>query len=137
MTARTHPTPGLTDSQIKDIFVDLDMQFNRVMFTALLYGIYTGVVTVTLWAIASRNNPQNSKSPRFLVIIILLLYLLGAFGLYNEWAGELLFCISAPCLAVEFSFSPIPVELAMGITAILSVVLADTTLAWNLMSVFV
>ncbi len=41
MTARTYSrtvAPELTDSQIKDIFVNRDTQFNRVILAALLYG---------------------------------------------------------------------------------------------------
>ncbi len=30
--------PELTDSQIKEIYVNLDIQFNNTMLTALLYG---------------------------------------------------------------------------------------------------
>ncbi len=75
MIARTYPRtdiPELTDSQIKDILRNLDMQFNSTMVRAGGYGkriqihtrdserssvnqfsegIYTGVVTVTLWAV--------------------------------------------------------------------------------------
>ncbi|PBK90494.1 hypothetical protein ARMGADRAFT_1032501 [Armillaria gallica] len=89
MTARMHPTPDLTDSQIKDLFVALDTQFNNTMLTASLYGnqcfegIYTGVVAVTLWAVASKNNCENHRWPHFLVVIILLLYFLAAFNLYH------------------------------------------------------
>ncbi|KAK0466528.1 hypothetical protein IW261DRAFT_1426872 [Armillaria novae-zelandiae] len=55
MTTRTYPAtaiPELTDSQIKDIVANLDMSLNNTILGALLYGIYTGVVAITLWAVA-------------------------------------------------------------------------------------
>ncbi|KAK0435563.1 hypothetical protein EV421DRAFT_1986637 [Armillaria borealis] len=50
MTARTYletATPELTDSEIKVLFVALDIQLNEVILNAFLYG----VVAVTLWAV--------------------------------------------------------------------------------------
>ncbi len=63
----------LNNSQIDGIFVVLDVQLNRSIFAALLYGkvnftydgfqepmfkgIYTGVVAVTLWAVGLCSSP--------------------------------------------------------------------------------
>ncbi|SJL13987.1 uncharacterized protein ARMOST_17439 [Armillaria ostoyae] len=138
MTARTYPrtdTPDLTDSQIKDIFFNLDTEFNDVKLAAFLYGIYTGVVAVTLWAVASRNNCRNYQRPHFLVFIILLLYFLTAFNLYHGWAR----CIANFITPWKYFWEAIEstppnstlVTLTMGINAILSAVLADATLIWR------
>ncbi|PBK62478.1 hypothetical protein ARMSODRAFT_1061454 [Armillaria solidipes] len=114
MTGRQHlgtPTPELTDSEIKEIYVALDTEFNGVVLTASLYvsqffeGIYTGVVAVTLWAVASRKNCQNDRRSHFLVVIILLLYLLSGFNLYTEWAeGILNFITNGESFWVAYTF---------------------------------
>ncbi|KAK0221208.1 hypothetical protein EDD85DRAFT_941590 [Armillaria nabsnona] len=136
MTARTYfrtVAPELTDSQIKDIFVNRDTQFNRVILAALLYGIYTGVVAVTLWAVASRNRDRNYRRPHFLVFIILLLYILAIFNIYYEWAGDILIFITNGTKfwdGYTSSLAP-PILLTSGIGAILSTNLADTTLIWR------
>ncbi|PBK59204.1 hypothetical protein ARMSODRAFT_1027623 [Armillaria solidipes] len=137
MTARTYfrtVAPELTDSQIKDIFVNRDTYFNRVMLAALLYGIYTGVVAVTLWAVASRNYDQNYRRPHFLVFIIILLYILATFGLYYEWAGDIsVFITNGTNFWIGYTSSSLspPILLTEGISAILSTNLADATLIWR------
>ncbi|KAK0431006.1 hypothetical protein EV421DRAFT_2041508 [Armillaria borealis] len=117
--------PELTDSQIKAIFLDREAQLNDAMLAALTHGFYTGVVVVTLWAIASRENRHDSRSPRFLVFVILLLYLLATLNLYHGWAQEIsnYFIIT--------NGKNIPITLTMGIDAILSTILADATLIWR------
>ncbi|SJL13954.1 uncharacterized protein ARMOST_17405 [Armillaria ostoyae] len=80
MATITHPrtaTPELTDSEIEAIFVNLDAVFNSIMLNAFLHGLYTRVVAVTLWAVASRNNCQDYRRPHFLVFTILLLYIVA------------------------------------------------------------
>ncbi|KAK0209529.1 hypothetical protein IW262DRAFT_511807 [Armillaria fumosa] len=84
---------------------------------------------------ASRNNRENRRRPHFLVAIILLLYLLGAFNLYSGWAT----CISTfTTLAwksvwetYNLGNSSTPVTLTGEVTAILSAVLADAALIWR------
>ncbi|PBK90542.1 hypothetical protein ARMGADRAFT_1082798 [Armillaria gallica] len=133
--ARTYPgtdIPELTDSQIKDIFRNLDMQFNDAMVRAGGHGIYTGVVAVTLWAVVSRNKFQSPGRPRFLIFIILLLYLLATFDLYNGWAMEIAYTTipNGKTFWTAFEYTPgTPISLAIGIDAILSMILADATLA--------
>ncbi|KAK0209510.1 hypothetical protein IW262DRAFT_1528863 [Armillaria fumosa] len=139
MATGTYPTtaiPELTDSQIKGILVYLDETLNNAIFSALLYGIYTGVVAITLWAVASRNNHENHRWPHFLVAIILLLYLLAAFNVYCEWATSITAFTTLAWKSVwETSMltnSSVPVILTGEVCAILSTVLADAALAWGL-----
>ncbi|SJL13997.1 uncharacterized protein ARMOST_17449 [Armillaria ostoyae] len=141
MIARTYPgtdIPELTDSQIKDIFRNLDMQFNEVMIRAGGHGIYTGVVAVTLWAVASRNRIQSPGRPRFLILVILLLYIFETSGLYEAWALEIAYTTlpNGKSFWTAFEYTPgTPMPLTFGIVAILSTILADATLAWNLIFV--
>ncbi|KAK0488214.1 hypothetical protein EDD18DRAFT_645706 [Armillaria luteobubalina] len=138
MATGTYPNtaiPELTDSQIKDIFENLDMGVNNTILCALLYGIYTGVVAVTLWAVASRNNCEDRRRPHFLVAIILLLYFLAAFTLYREWAGCITIFTTLAWKSVWEIWSlgngSTSVILTGEVTALLSTVLADATLIWR------
>ncbi|KAK0433268.1 hypothetical protein EV421DRAFT_1910257 [Armillaria borealis] len=125
----------LTEAEMKDIFVGLDTQFNEVLINALTHGIYTGVVIVTLWTIASRDNYQNSRRPRLFVFIILVLYILATCNFYCGWAQN----VSYFSTAGEFFWEAYkskrdqgtPILLTMGIDAILSTALADATLIWR------
>ncbi|KAK0221110.1 hypothetical protein EDD85DRAFT_941538 [Armillaria nabsnona] len=132
-------TPVLTDSQINDIFIRLDTQFNQVMIHAFTHGIYTGVVTVTLWAVGlstrkSPDSPQNHRRQYFLESIILLLYLLGTFGFCYEWITNASIYITNGkvfWMVYESSISLTPsliLVLTAGIDATLSTILANITL---------
>ncbi|SJL13991.1 uncharacterized protein ARMOST_17443 [Armillaria ostoyae] len=137
MIARTYPVtdiPELTDSQIKDIFLNLDMQFNQAMLSAGAHGIYTGVVAVTLWAVASRNSIQSPGRPHFLIFVILLLYIFQTFSLYEAWALEIAYTTlpNGKNFWTMFEYTPgTLIFLALGIDAILSTILADATLIWR------
>ncbi|PBK90498.1 hypothetical protein ARMGADRAFT_1032505 [Armillaria gallica] len=129
MIARTYPgtdIPDLTDSQIKDILRNLDMQFNDAM-------IHAG-------GHASRNNFQSPARLRFLIFIILLLYLLATLNLYNGWVIEIAYTTlpNGKTFWTEFKYTfSTPIILVMGIDAILSMILTDATLAWNLIFVLI
>ncbi|PBK90490.1 hypothetical protein ARMGADRAFT_1111858 [Armillaria gallica] len=125
--------PELTDSQIKAIFANLDVRFNDIMLTAFFHGIYTGVVAVTMWTVASRNNYQDYKRPHFLVFTTLLLYILTTVGVYCAWVEAILIFITAgKSFWTEYNVTPkVSTLLAEEIAAILSTVLADATLIWR------
>ncbi len=77
--------------------------------------------------------------PHFLIVIILLLYLLTVFNLYYEWAMvNSYFGVTGESFAEAFQsyHIGIPILLTIGIDAILSAVLADAALAWNLTLIF-
>ncbi|SJL13578.1 uncharacterized protein ARMOST_17023 [Armillaria ostoyae] len=137
MTAAAYPgtaIPELTESQIKSMFLVLDEQLNTVTLHALTHGMYTGVVAVTLWAVASREKPQNNRRPYFLVLTILVLYLLATIGLYGEWSITVSMFITNNktfWMAFKSSDGPLVLLWVMGITAILSAILADATLIWR------
>ncbi|KAK0433286.1 hypothetical protein EV421DRAFT_1910275 [Armillaria borealis] len=143
MIARTYPgtdIPELTGSQIKDIFCNLDMQFNSTMIRAGAHGIYTGVVAVTLWAVASRNSIQSPGRPHFLILVGLLLYIFETLSLYEGWALEIAYTTlpNGESFWTAFEYTPgTLILLTLGIDAILSTILADATLAWNSIFIFV
>ncbi len=88
------------------------------------------------WCLASKNNRENHRWPHFLVVIILLLYFLAAFNLYRVWAlCSAIFTTPAWISfweSSEFIRVPTPVILTGDVSAILSTILADATLAWDL-----
>ncbi|KAK0209552.1 hypothetical protein IW262DRAFT_1468810 [Armillaria fumosa] len=128
-------TTELSNTEIEDIFVDLDTQFNEVMINALMHGIYTGVVIVTLRTIASRDNYQNYRKPCLFVSIILILYVLATFNFYCEWAQNIsYFSTAGECFWDVYRSKRdqgTPILLTVGIDAILSTALADATLIWR------
>ncbi len=85
---------------------------------------------------ASGNNCENHRRPHFLVAIILLLYLLAAFNLYIAWVECIAKFTTLAWKSVwelfNFIDSPTPIILTGEVTAILSTVLADAALAWDL-----
>ncbi|KAK0433242.1 hypothetical protein EV421DRAFT_1741691 [Armillaria borealis] len=122
MTTRTYSgtaTPTLTDSQVKEIFAALDAEFNTTILQAFLH--------------ASRNNSQDYRRPHFLVFTILLLYIVSIVSFYCEWAELILSIITdGKSLWTESNSSPsASTLLTLGISAILSTVLADATLIWR------
>ncbi|KAK0433267.1 hypothetical protein EV421DRAFT_1441565 [Armillaria borealis] len=110
------------------------MQFNDAMIRAGGHGIYTGVVAVTLWAVASRNSIQSPGRPHFLILVILLLYIFETFSLYYGWALEIAYTTlpNGESFWTAFEYTPgTPIFLTLGIVAILSTILADATLIWR------
>ncbi|KAK0493429.1 hypothetical protein EDD18DRAFT_1108207 [Armillaria luteobubalina] len=103
MATETYPAaaiPELTDSQIKNIFADLDNILNRAILSALLYGIYTGIVAVTLWAVV--------------------------LNLHGEWAMCISVFTTLPWKSVWETYSlsnmSAPVALTVAISGILSTI---------------
>ncbi|PBK90431.1 hypothetical protein ARMGADRAFT_1064533 [Armillaria gallica] len=139
MISRTYVTgtgiAEITDSRIKDMLGGIDQGFNEVMINAFTHGIYTGVVVVALWATASRIISENYRTPHFLVVIILILYFLATFSLYENWTRAISYLIaphSTGSWEIYLSGHPsTSILLALGIDAILSAVLADATLIWR------
>ncbi len=83
---------------------------------------------------ASRNNLQDYRRPHFLVFTILVLYIVATVGLYCEWADvSLTFITDGESFWTACNSTPSPsMLLTIGIVAILSTVLADATLACDL-----
>ncbi|KAK0184708.1 hypothetical protein F5146DRAFT_1145251 [Armillaria mellea] len=131
MTTGPYPgtaIPELTKDQIKNIFLELDYQLNSVTLNALTHRMYTGVVAVTLWAIASREKPQNNRRLHFLVLTILILHLLGIVTLYGEWSITVSVFITnngSFWMAFNHVNGTPTIAWIIGMTAILSTILAD------------
>ncbi len=93
------------------------------------------------WRLASRKHSQGYRRPHFLVFIILILYLMLAFNLYATWVMDTIYFTTSKWVSFWDAVNSgpqnsAPVGVAMEIIAILSTVLADATLVWNLILVF-
>ncbi|KAG7439753.1 uncharacterized protein BT62DRAFT_1013564 [Guyanagaster necrorhizus] len=73
LTELKTPPPNLSQDERRDIFDELDQNLNRIILGALLHGLYTGIITVTLWTIFS---PRKRSHNTFLRITIIMLYIL-------------------------------------------------------------
>ncbi|KAK0454071.1 uncharacterized protein EV420DRAFT_1765885 [Desarmillaria tabescens] len=82
MTARADIPPDLTDDEKASLFQYLDASLNSEILYALLYGIYTGILAVTLWHIFINKRWRNRRA---LVVVIILLYTLISINFAVNW----------------------------------------------------
>ncbi|KAK0448985.1 uncharacterized protein EV420DRAFT_1647263 [Desarmillaria tabescens] len=125
--------PELTSTQLKNIHQALDTQLNSTILCSLWHGFYTGVLVTTLWTIAQSKNRLHGRGSRFLLIIILLLYMFTTFGILCTWI--LLtrsFIINGQSFWTRYKtlFNPSPaIHFIGGLAACFCTILADTSLA--------
>ncbi|KAK0185430.1 hypothetical protein F5146DRAFT_1165116 [Armillaria mellea] len=77
------PSSGLSENVKSIIFHQLDVNFNHLIVQALLHGLYTGIVAVTLHNIFS--SPKRLRST-FLRVIIISLHFLLTISLATYWS---------------------------------------------------
>ncbi|KAK0472630.1 hypothetical protein IW261DRAFT_1570714 [Armillaria novae-zelandiae] len=77
------PELSLEDKTI--IFQNLNINLNWLILQAFLHGLYSGIVTVTLWVIYS--SPKRLRS-RLLCTIIITLYVLSTITFGINWSSE-------------------------------------------------
>ncbi|KAK0454008.1 uncharacterized protein EV420DRAFT_1645228 [Desarmillaria tabescens] len=123
--------PDLTNNDKAFLFQFLNTALNSGILYALLHGIYTGILTVTLW-----NIFINKSWPirRAMVVIIILLYALITINFTIKWST-----ICSAFIKNGRSFFTIYLKLEngaqvayweMGITAFMSTILADLYMIW-------
>ncbi|PBK98799.1 hypothetical protein ARMGADRAFT_1162066 [Armillaria gallica] len=82
MATQTDIPLGLSDYRFV-VFQVLDAQLNTIILCALLYGIYTGILAVTLWTIfINKCWPIR----RAVVVIIILLHVLITINFAAHWS---------------------------------------------------
>ncbi|PBK62544.1 hypothetical protein ARMSODRAFT_1089115 [Armillaria solidipes] len=127
---RTSP-PDLSQDDRIAIFHDLDLYLNTTILQALLHGLYTGIVAITLWTIFS------SPTKIFLRIVIITLYALLTIAFAMNWAFErrALAEYSHNYYSVYKSLSSggpwITYYLINGITGGISTLIVDVTITWR------
>ncbi|KAK0446393.1 uncharacterized protein EV420DRAFT_1767779 [Desarmillaria tabescens] len=131
MATQTDIPPDLPDEDKAFMFQTLNASLNEQILYALLHGIYTGILAVTLW-----NIIINKCSPirRALVVVIILLYALITINLAASWSS-----IYSAFIENGQSFWTIYLKLngrnqavswVMGIPACMSTILADSYIIW-------
>ncbi|KAG7448677.1 uncharacterized protein BT62DRAFT_721375 [Guyanagaster necrorhizus] len=97
-------------------------------------GLYTGIVAVTLWNIYICGNGCASKFMKIMVVIILSLYVLATIDFAFVWSiGSSAFTVDGKSFGTVYRTvnGPATATLATGITAIISTILADSTMIWR------
>ncbi|PBK96148.1 hypothetical protein ARMGADRAFT_1061787 [Armillaria gallica] len=127
--------PDLSQGDKKIIFDELDLNLNRMIMQALLYGLYTGIVAITLWTIFS--SPKRIRST-FPCTIIVILYGLSTilFGvnwafLHRAFIGQGDNCYTVFKTYLDFGPWWKAYYLVSGITGGISTFLVDITIIWR------
>ncbi|SJL18783.1 uncharacterized protein ARMOST_22383 [Armillaria ostoyae] len=79
------PPPDLSEDDRRVMFEYLDMILNRMILEHLLHGVYTGIITVTLWTIFTSTKRLHNT---FLRTIIIILYFLLTITFAMNWEFE-------------------------------------------------
>ncbi|PBK67618.1 hypothetical protein ARMSODRAFT_319225 [Armillaria solidipes] len=131
MATQTDIPSDLADDDKADLFQFLDAQLNSTILYALLHGIYTGILAVTLW-----NIFINKCWPirRVLVVVIIFLYALITIDFAANWPF-----VHSAFINNGQSFWTVYLKLTgaaqatcweMGIAASMSTILADLYVIW-------
>ncbi|PBL00121.1 hypothetical protein ARMGADRAFT_1072509 [Armillaria gallica] len=126
--------PDLTSTQLRNIYQALDTQLNSTILLLLWHGFYTGVMVTTLWTIAQSENRLHGRGSRFLLIIILLLYIFTTFGTLSTWIPLAQSFINGKIFWTRYETlsNPSPAIYFIGaLAACFCTILADTSLIWR------
>ncbi|KAK0219974.1 hypothetical protein IW262DRAFT_992010 [Armillaria fumosa] len=121
---------GLTDENSVYMFQFLDTQLNCGMLYALLHGVYTGILAVTLWNIFTKKQWSIRRAP---VLVIILLYVLITISFGVGWSS-----MHAAFIGNGQTFRTVYLKLnsiqafylETGITASAGTTLADLYMIW-------
>ncbi|PBL01875.1 hypothetical protein ARMGADRAFT_1023267 [Armillaria gallica] len=129
MTIQIDIPADLTANNIAAIFYMLNTILHSNIFNSFLHGIYTGVITITLWNIFTSKAQSNS---RIIFTIIILLYLLSlvefAIGWSTLYSGFIDHDIYFGSVYQELSSNSALAILGIGITSGIGTILSDSTL---------
>ncbi|KAK0244823.1 hypothetical protein EDD85DRAFT_932820 [Armillaria nabsnona] len=129
------PPVDISQDDMRAIFSVLEMNLNRLILQALLHGLYTGILAVTLWTMF--YSPKHLRS-KFLGTIIITLYVLLTIAFGSGWAfkrrafiqnGDNYYSVFTALVddglwfRLDFFFG--------GITGGLSTLLVDITIIWR------
>ncbi|KAK0431792.1 hypothetical protein EV421DRAFT_1911500 [Armillaria borealis] len=85
MSSTSDSTPDLTGEETAIIFGVLDVYFNEIIVYALMHGIYTCILAITLWNIFSSKTSNSGTSRVLMVFAIILLYILSTVAFAFIW----------------------------------------------------
>ncbi|KAK0496178.1 hypothetical protein EDD18DRAFT_233586 [Armillaria luteobubalina] len=115
-----------------DIFNYLDAELNSIILYAILHGIYTGIVAVTLWNIFMNNSqPLHRQSKVFMVI---MLYNLTTLHFAFNWSCRTSAFIGngqTSMIVYQELIKPIPVDpFGTRITASICTIISNSHTIW-------
>ncbi|KAK0453998.1 uncharacterized protein EV420DRAFT_1645219 [Desarmillaria tabescens] len=132
MTYQLDIPPDLTGPDITFIYQNLDAQLNTGILYALLHGIYTGIVAVSLWNIFTCESRPIGR--QIMVVAIILLFVVTTITVGFNWSYiNSAFIDNGQSFWSRYSvllFSP-NIFLGMGITGAISSMLADFAMIWR------
>ncbi|SJL12923.1 uncharacterized protein ARMOST_16356 [Armillaria ostoyae] len=130
MATQTDIPSGLTDDDKAFLFQNLDAELNAGILYALLHGIYTGILVVTLWNIFINKCWAIRRA---VVAVIILLYALTAINFAARWSWTCFAFIkngqSFWTVFLNFQSSD-ATTWVIGIAASISTILADLYIIW-------
>ncbi|PBK89808.1 hypothetical protein ARMGADRAFT_1064809 [Armillaria gallica] len=139
MTTQTDIPSDLTDdSDHKAVLFQIcESQLNSTILYALLHGIYTGILAVTLWNISEVNHAAINKCRpirRAMVIVTILLYALITINFATVWSlTSFTFIENEPGFWTVSSKVYSPAQALFwegGVTAIIGTIVADIYMIW-------
>ncbi|SJK98317.1 uncharacterized protein ARMOST_01582 [Armillaria ostoyae] len=130
MATQTDIPSGITDDYKAYLFQFLDAQLNSTILYALLHGIYTGILVVTLW-----NIFINKCWPirRALVVVIILLHALTSINFAAKWSyirSSFIENGSFWIVLLRLTSMAQAASLKQGIAASMSTILTDLYMIW-------
>ncbi|SJK98325.1 uncharacterized protein ARMOST_01590 [Armillaria ostoyae] len=132
MTYQLDIPSDLSGSDITAVFQYLDAQLNTEIVYAFLYGIYTGIVAVTLWNIFTFKSQPIGR--QVMVVAIVLLFIVTTINASFNWSYiSSGFINNGQSFWSKYSvlvFSE-NIYLGMGITGAINTILADSIIIWR------
>ncbi|KAK0445596.1 uncharacterized protein EV420DRAFT_919928 [Desarmillaria tabescens] len=130
--------PQLSDDDIKFVYAVNDEYMNELVIHALTHGIYTCVLVVTLWSICTSKVLTYGMTRKFMLFMVVLLYVLATIYLAFQWSftqyafiehGQTFWSIFVGLQSV--TDRAVTFRLVGSITGCISTVIADASMIWR------
>ncbi|PBK60838.1 hypothetical protein ARMSODRAFT_1090023 [Armillaria solidipes] len=133
MTIQTNIPPDLTDMDRVDILQNLDALLQSMILLSLLYGIYTGIVAITLGNILMSKSRSIQQA---MIAVLILLHVLTTIDFAINWSQiSSAFVNNGQSFWTSYVFYDVTVSeiisLVGGIISTICTVLADSTIIWR------
>ncbi|PBK89760.1 hypothetical protein ARMGADRAFT_1167140 [Armillaria gallica] len=123
--------PNLSDREMA--YQTLDAKLNSSILYALLHGIYTGIVAITLWNFFTHKSRPIGR--QFVVTVMVLLFITTTISLAFNWSYMIsAFIDNSQSFWSMYSVFVDPqnsILLGEDITGAISTILADSTVIWR------
>ncbi|KAK0500958.1 hypothetical protein EDD18DRAFT_1459620 [Armillaria luteobubalina] len=134
MATQTDIPAWLTDSEMAYLTATFDDNLNSRILSSLLLGLYTGIISVTMWNIGESIN-KSRRSTHVMVVVMVLLYITTI----ADIAMDLLFMTSCTLhgqniwirYLISGKNSNILGSVGLGVTGLICNILADFAMIWR------